>query len=548
MNLTSLWRCVICYSDAVFVWIRIKLLACFGAAYLLSVYGFQTTPALAVKVSQFDSGLPLSAATVSVWSRGKLAAETETADDGVARFSGVRPSDYLVSVHVQGYRDPFDASGRGEWCSFRMPDKLECTLSLVKTAAVSGTVLNSDGQPATDVMIMPLMRRLRHGSMQLVKDPAVPPTRTDEQGRYRVYNLMPGRYALAVFRSADSIAEEIQGPTYYPGTPVASSAEIIEVNGGEERTLSSMMMGEIARPHELSGTVAGIPSAWQRTQVLVTLFAKGAFGTPVASTQTDAAGHFSFPAVQPGHYQISAFGPLLAVDNDSFSALNQRSALMPVSVGDADVQVDLALSELPHLGGEINYKDGADPTVCGPIDRIQLLPEDGWLELLSPGRFSPAIQISNSRFQVSGVPEGLYGVGLPQLLGACHLDRVMVGERGSWSEVDSVSLKAVVSLRLEVSAASGSLSGTVTRRDTQAVHGMVALVRRDTGRLVQCVPIDASGRYRFDNVPPGLYWAFARQAVTAAGDLDPSAMAGFRATPCAIEAGRKTMVDLQMEL
>ena len=87
---------------------------------------------------------------------------------------------------------------------------------------------------------MPMRFRTVNGERQLM--PMGRPRTSDDTGTFRLFGLPPGNYYVSVR------AEEFQrfggemtdpnvtgfAPTYYPGTPVASEAQPIEVVAGAE--------------------------------------------------------------------------------------------------------------------------------------------------------------------------------------------------------------------------------------------------------------------------------------------------------------------------
>src|SRR5262245_29739703 len=90
----------------------------------------------------------------------------------------------------------------------------------IPSGSVSGQILTREGQPATEIRV----------SAIAVPEPGAPANNatamvsiamTDKEGRYRLENVMPGRYYIA--------AGLVDLPTYYPGVTAQSRATVMNV-------------------------------------------------------------------------------------------------------------------------------------------------------------------------------------------------------------------------------------------------------------------------------------------------------------------------------
>src|SRR5688572_33336665 len=93
----------------------------------------------------------------------------------------------------------------------------------IPTGTVSGEIRNREGQPAAGVRV----------SAMAVPDAGVPANSgtalvsigtTDNQGRYILENVLPGRYYIT--------AGFVDLPTYYPGVSAVSGATVVNVLSG----------------------------------------------------------------------------------------------------------------------------------------------------------------------------------------------------------------------------------------------------------------------------------------------------------------------------
>src|SRR5688572_26237649 len=91
------------------------------------------------------------------------------------------------------------------------------------TGTVTGEVRTREGQPAVGVrvsaMAVPEAGVPADGGTALVSIGT-----TDNQGRYRLENVLPGRYYIT--------AGFVDSPTYYPGVTAVSGATVVNVLSG----------------------------------------------------------------------------------------------------------------------------------------------------------------------------------------------------------------------------------------------------------------------------------------------------------------------------
>ena len=249
----------------------------------------------------------------------------------------------------------------------------------IPTGTVSGEIRTREGQPAVGVRV----------SAMAVPEAGVPANSgtalvsigtTDNQGRYKLENVLPGRYYIT--------AGFVDLPTYYPGVPTVSGATVVNVLSGTPVTginfavansLGVTVSGRVRRATGTGG-VAGQPV--------------GMFGSnpPMQQTTTAADGSFQFPRVLPGTYQLS-------------SAAGRTSQPLSVVVGDQDITgLEIVVIPTVNVTGNVVVEGN------GPRPRLQLQ--------LSP--FRGTGQTAGMATQPDGtlramVPEGDYRVSWSNL-------------------------------------------------------------------------------------------------------------------------------------
>src|SRR5262249_30038707 len=110
---------------------------------------------------------------------------------GVYTVSASRPGFVSVEYGQQRALEPGEPIelGRGE-----VRDRID--LSLPVPAAVTGRILDFEGDPVAGADVRVLQMRYELGRRRLVDVAGVAPRRSDDRGRYRLSGLPPGEYIV----------------------------------------------------------------------------------------------------------------------------------------------------------------------------------------------------------------------------------------------------------------------------------------------------------------------------------------------------------------
>jgi uncharacterized protein (DUF2141 family) len=244
----------------------------------------------------------------------------------------------------------------------------DITLRMTRGAVLSGRITDENGQPAFGVGVRVMQLRMQNGerTFAAVAGGNTFGESTDDRGQYRFFGLPPGEYAIAATprampgevramtdaeiravmqalqqRAAQQQAVQ-QGMTgagvavpppaaaaprpitdedivtvgyanvYYPGTTSAASATTVTLTAGDERSGVDFSL-QLVRTAQIEGVVS-VPAGIQPQSVQLMLLPSASAGAAAASlelfTLNRAApgpdGRFSFNAVPPGDYTISA--------------------------------------------------------------------------------------------------------------------------------------------------------------------------------------------------------------------------------------------------
>ena len=252
----------------------------------------------------------------------------------------------------------------------------------VAQGVVSGQIQTQDGKPATAVRVAAIPApppgvRPQDGIQYYVAPPPVRVTQTDDQGRYRLANIPPGRYLIA--------AGLVGLATYYPGQIDALLASVVTVAADAPSNVDFKLVTPLGG--RVSGRVTPPPQGSGEIAVL-----SGVTLAEVSEVPVGADGQFAFGRVPPGRYLVSLFPT-----PPGFGSLT-------VDVREADV------AALEIRRPAVRTVSGRVVTSSGPIPNglLALVTETSYVPIaLNPdGTFTVRAHSAQHRFDFGGLPSG----------------------------------------------------------------------------------------------------------------------------------------------
>jgi hypothetical protein len=450
--------------------------------------------------------------------------------------------------------------------------RTEITVSLWKSAAVSGIVVDEAGEPVVNGPLQILRRDIVAGARRL--SPAGT-AKTDDRGIYRFWGLDPGDYVVALPMNerpdgpGDPAGPQTYPAMYYLEAISASRAMVIPVASGEERLGVDFLLRPV-RALTVSGTLVGPDDSAARVPVTLSPAEATDLNSPIETTvvQSGADGTFVFSNVSPGLYMLRAIKMTTAADlappGATLTAIERMMPLAsapilwaetPVTVDDKDVSGIVAtLSTAARVSGAVQFDRGKAPGIDLTSLEVFLTPADGRLAVL-PSR--GPVQ-ADGTFVTAGVLPGRYLVRVAGMIPGWYLSHATV----NGGEVSDVPLEI----------GSADLSGAVlTYTDNPArVSGHVTSQNGDVDRTSSVVffPVDSTiwsgvgagaarmrrvrttegGVYSIINLPAGSYYAAAVPDELAAAWNDPSMLDALSkvATRVEITEGAVRTQDLRV--
>jgi hypothetical protein len=339
--------------------------------------------------------------------------------------------------------------------------------------AVTGQIQTRDGQPATAVRVAvipaPPQRsgiRPDDGIQYYVPPPPVRVTQTDEQGRYRLANIPPGRYLIA--------AGLVGLATYYPGQIDALRASVVTVAADMPATVDFKLVTPLGG--RVSGRVTPPPAAGADEIAVMS----GVTLAEVAEVPVGANGQFAFGRVPPGRYLVSLF---------------------PTPPGFGSLTVDVREADIAAL--EIKRPttyavSGRVVTTSGPIPNglLALVTDKSYVPItINPdGTFTARAQSARHRFDFGGMPSG-YAMTSVRVGGRDVADGLTVSN----ADISGVVVNVTAPRDLpRIRGTIAGLSKPVTVELRGPIIGMLTATTKD-------------GAFEIPAATPGLYYLRVRE-------------------------------------
>ncbi len=406
------------------------------------------------------------------------------------------------------------------------PEQSEVTLKMIRTGAISGRVLDRDGEPLTgaSVQVVPINRK--KDSMPSFS------AATDDRGQYRAFNIPPGKYHIAASyeppfqqrqvrmqrppAQSGNAPQETYALTYYPAALNIKQAQAITVEAGAElQGLDVQMLS--ARGVTVRGVVNAAGGAPSGAIVFVNL-------TPLQRTSglrsyenliQDSSGKFELAQVLAGSYALTATAPL---------GDKKLSALQVVDVGTADIDgIQLTLSPPQTISGVIVVPEGRKiPAGLVAMLASREIRFDGGGGLTQPG--------SDGEFQMRDVASGDYDVVLANTGPGddLYVSAIQTGDDDALAGGVHVGTSPVGRIKVILKGNGGTVQASVWDAEVKPLPDyQVRLVpdapRRGEMALYGECKTEASGACDLLGVAPGSYRVFAFAEERQLDFRDPAA-------------------------
>ncbi len=440
---------------------------------------------------------------------------------GALCFRSVGPGNYRISLQRAGYR----SLPGNEAALFHLdPGRpvADLVITAVPLAAISGTVLDADGERMVEAEVGLVRSQWRHGSRVWAH---VKMVQTNDLGQYRIDGVEPGDYyirgnagphgfSVSIVSDGPGQPEMAVTPVFYPRAVTIAGASLLHVGAGQEITGIDLRL-HMGRTFHIRGTVDPTRKGVSATNppalpdVVAYRDDGGVKDWPDFFGRIDLDGSFDIPGVPSGNCLVQE--------------LNRSGSLSVVGPPDGSCPQREALG-FPLTGlvrAKVEFGDVSNLRVATvPFDaRIRARFEGDashdlskWHALLERADWTEMTMQtwSNSAGVISNVLPGRYLLKVSPNERA-YVKKVLMHGR----EIDGweVELESAAD-QLEIVLAKGGrdIRGTFAWPEPRPVNASAILVpeqpRPGNFTTVDRADIDQGGEFTFLSVAPGRYRSF----------------------------------------
>jgi hypothetical protein len=267
-----------------------------------------------------------------------------TGAEGKFAFAELSPGSYTLLFAKSGYQR------RTLRVAHKKADGTELLVKLRQAAAISGRVLDGDGEPVPAAEVRAYQTQSGSGRTSLVPRARA---RTDDRGAYRLYELPAGNYLIrAAEAQPESLSEKGEltaAAVFYPNVMSAEQAVPLRVGSGQE--LEGIDLRFSNRPaHGLAGIIVDESNeeAWVDCEMAVIREDHGWSEVVSEINSLPATGRFAIHGLSPGNYRIAA----CRRDGDA------TCGIRPVQITDHDLQdITVLIGAGVAISGRIVWDD-----------------------------------------------------------------------------------------------------------------------------------------------------------------------------------------------
>lgn len=490
---------------------------------------------------------PLRRAIVTVTAAElKGSRQAVTDDNGRFTFAELPPGRYSVVVDKPGYVKTYHGNRRPGGMPATPVAVLagqppqDIAVRVPRGAVVAGAVRDQFGTPVSGAQVSVKHVTIVNGNRRMSDVPnlRVPVATTDDQGRYRIYGLPPGEYAvfselprmnygnvretnsadvdavLRELRAGRSAAAVASAPPkqvslsggYLPGVPDAGSAQLIALAAGEERTGADILIGPL-RALTVSGTSVG-PGGAPMNNLMLVVVNTGTGARIVAGSGGARDGRFTLSALPQGRYVLVGRA---AENNAGETDHMPYFAETEFVLTDQNSSVSLQFERGTTMEGRIVPPAGAAPGLVESV-RLGATPVEGYTGVV------PARVVATTRpdgtFVFDGLGPGKWRVTGASLPPTWSLRSAVLDGRDTLDTPLEVRLgQPIADLTVTITDRPTVLTGTILDA-TGEPTSEYSIVAFSTDRALWTVPrrvssatrLSSDGRFTITGLPPGEYY------------------------------------------
>jgi Carboxypeptidase regulatory-like domain len=486
---------------------------------------------------------------------------TQTDESGM--YELIVPSrpegDYRVLIRKETYAPAeYGAPApnrRGELLHLAPGDVREhLDVALNRLSTISGRILDDTGDAVEGALVRVAQLRYTEGQRKLVEPPVVS-LRTDDLGRYRIFGLRPGQYAIVASVGQIVVTESAAefpgyGTTYFPGTTNPAEIQLLSIGVAQEltdvdfRLVRQKTFRVAGHASDSTGDpITGGISLTQRRR-------SGSVAAVQLGARIDRGGGFEFLNVAPGEYVLQVVHGMGRNASTEGEFAYRFIDVVDSDVTDVEMQTGLGSTISGHVtfdGGEPPSTDRLEVSVV-PVDldrtpngqtaRARVDPEQHTFELARVN--------GPRRIQVTQAPPG-WAMTAVIVNGIDVTDQPLAFGREDESLVD---------VEVRLSSRATRLTGRITDARGSALTDLAVLAfshERDhwylNTRFIRRTAPKSDGTFSFEGLPPGDYYVWAAYPPDDQGEWrDPDVLEKLtlEATRARLLEGQQVSLDLKV--
>jgi len=388
---------------------------------------------------------------------------------------------------------------------------------LQRASVITGRVFDENGEPVQGALVR-VLRPTSRGKRQHTQE--VGTAVTNDLGEFRVYDLNPGRYYIAVTYDPWSAREGFDPKprrrllkkgypaTFFPNTTDPSKAQTLALSPGQELTPVYFRMEPVAM-NTVSGKILNPPAAntiQEGMYIYMSPRGSGLQAPDTIDTRSVAKdGTFTLHRVPPGSYHLQA----VYFDRDRSEPIYARREL---EVTEADVEgVILAFAPSFAVNGRVIWEGSKQEDFSNLT--VFLSSTDENLPLAKRSEVKP-----DGTLLFRNVNEGEYRPSIPDPRSACYIKFARMGSTPMVDGKISIHSGSDNSLEVGVSCRAPHVEGQVLTSDSLPAVGVFVVLVPEPGLREQSsnyttAKTDQNGHFLLKGILPGDYKLFSWDSV-----------------------------------
>jgi Carboxypeptidase regulatory-like domain len=499
-------------------------------------------------VKRSGTGEPLP--DVQLTLSGRPARSATSDREGRFTFNDVPPGTYTATAALDGYfARPNSNLTRTFTIAPQQSGVDNIDFELVQGGAVSGQILDPEGQPAAQ-LIMQLLRPAYKNGRRMMEVRQT--TRTDDRGNFRIFAIEPGDYFLSAELFPVSNVKDSRpsaGKTFFPGTLDPASASRLTVTAGADLKASFNVLN--AAKFTISGTIVNNITNAAGTVVTFYLVPRDTaestdMPTPLRSARPNMpGGQFELRNVQAGSYYL--FPAVAYRDRTAGGPFQTFTVQIPVEVNHDVTGITAVIQPNSAVKGRVIFDPPPDSSVRLRLG-LMLRPANTLPFLSNP---FTAVDATGTFAFPDLAQTGYQFIRVPLLTGDAYVADIRQGASSVMR--DGVVTAGGDEVQILMKADGGTVEGTV-RNPAQkpAAFVQVSLVpdpaRRRNPLSYLRANTGADGHFVIHGVAPGDYKIFAWPTLPSGADESPDFIAKYESSGqnVRVAAGASQMVEVPL--